>query len=536
MIAAKPNATGALRRASDRRSAAVSTSVPRGLPLRCSAVFRGKQPRSSSPSPSKAVSMDIAAEKVGRSTLWSGFQPHRHARFSLSVFPCCCPRRLCRPTGRLVYLAPRTTSTTASSPCQRLPALGLTNCSSRCSQASVADGKTVLMKNIKTPDPIPEEGRIRATEIMETGRLYRYNADCAETCEVSAVEKDLCEYTGHKYCVAVNSCGSAIFMAMKVAGLQYGDKVLSNAFTFQAVPSAIEHAGGVPVYVDCEDNFVIDVEDLRRKAIDSGAKFCVVSHMRGKVAEMDQIKEMCDEMGIVLIEDCAHSLGVTWKGQHTGHHGVVACISSQSYKMLNSGEGGFLLTNDDVMAAKAICYAGSYEKLYTKHLMRPADEVFEAVKKSTPNYSLRMHAVSAAMLRPQIATLDERIAVYNRRYEYVEMRLNSLEHCYVPTQLPEVGIVADSIQFHLTDFTPAQLDVFVKETSERKLPVEVFGAISNARYFRNWDFAPCTDNVDKTDKILQYAIDIRLPLMFTEEDFVDICDIVEQAHNAAAAS
>ena len=72
----------------------------------------------------------------------------------------------------------------------------------------------------------------------------------------------------------------------------------------------------------------------------------------------------------MLLEDCAHSLGVTYKGEHTGHHGVVCCISSQSYKMINSGEGGFLLTDDDEMAAKAICYAGAYEKLYQKHVRR----------------------------------------------------------------------------------------------------------------------------------------------------------------------
>ena len=74
--------------------------------------------------------------------------------------------------------------------------------------------------------------------------MYRYNVKDAESSIVSKCEVEIAEYTGHKYCVALNSCGSAIMLMMKCAGLQPGDEVLSNAFTFGAVPSAIEHAGG----------------------------------------------------------------------------------------------------------------------------------------------------------------------------------------------------------------------------------------------------------------------------------------------------
>ena len=145
-----------------------------------------------------------------------------------------------------------------------------------------------------------------------------------------------------------------------------------------------------------------------------------VSHMRGKIADMDAIVAHCESRGVYLIEDCAHSIGVRaaapphapppplrlflllllaegtgrsppspnappytplhpcpgcallgpqvlWKGRHTGHHGRIACISSQSYKMLNSGEGGFLLTNDAEAGARAAVYAGAYEALHKKH-------------------------------------------------------------------------------------------------------------------------------------------------------------------------
>jgi len=104
--------------------------------------------------------------------------------------------------------------------------------------------RTFLTRDIKTPDPIPEEGQKAALEVMSTGRLYRYNVKDAESSMVSQCEKEVAAYTGHKYCVALNSCGSALMLMLKCTGLEHGGEVLSNAFTFGAVPSAIEHAGG----------------------------------------------------------------------------------------------------------------------------------------------------------------------------------------------------------------------------------------------------------------------------------------------------
>merc|ERR1719453_2670900 len=234
-----------------------------------------------------------------------------------------------------------------------------------------------------------------------------------------------------------------------------------------------------------------------------------------------------------MIEDCAHSLGVKWNGGHTGHHGDMACISSQSYKMLNSGEGGFLLTNDDELAAKMILYAGAYEKLYTKHKLRPADELFERLKHETPNYSMRMHAVTAAMILPQIATLDERIEVYNRRYEKVEAALNAIPHLNVPKQLEQVSGVYDSVQFTLSDLTEAQLETFLSGCRDRGVPVEIFGAKTNARYFRNWRYTADSqaqfDSLPRTEKIIQWTGDVRLPLPFEDSDFDTITTILKEA-------
>ena len=100
-------------------------------------------------------------------------------------------------------------------------------------------------KPLSMPDPIPEEGQKRALELMKSGALFRYTPGVLS--ETALAEADMCEATGFKYAVGFNSCGSALFIALKAAGVQPGDKVLANAFSFTAVPSSIHHAGAVPV-------------------------------------------------------------------------------------------------------------------------------------------------------------------------------------------------------------------------------------------------------------------------------------------------
>jgi dTDP-4-amino-4,6-dideoxygalactose transaminase len=366
---------------------------------------------------------------------------------------------------------------------------------------------------------------------MKTGRLYRYNVANAEESVVSLCEKEIADYTGHKYCVALNSCGSALMLLLKTTGLQHGDKVLSNAFTFGAVPSAIEHAGGKAIYVESTMDMIIDVEDMDRKlTVNPDCNHVLISHMRGKVADMTTVKTLCERHGCVLLEDCAHSLGVRYKDQHSGHIGVACAISSQSYKMINSGEGGFLLTDDPDIAARAAVYAGAYEALASKHLTVPSKEFFKDYPNTLPNYSLRMSQLAAAVIRPQILTLEERIEKYNLRYYELEKELvdRAGEYISIPKLFPEVSrMVHDSLQFNLNEkFTTNMVQEFLNECSEHGLPVELFGHRSNARNFRNWGFAPADEPLPKTTKMLERACDVRLPLMWDDEDFDDMADVI----------
>lgn len=382
-----------------------------------------------------------------------------------------------------------------------------------------------IKKDFCAPWTVPESGIADARGLMASGDLFRYNRQDADS-TVSQAECALAAYTGHKYCLALNSGASAIFLALISAGVKGGDKVFSNALTFGAVPSAIHHAGAKVEFVESTSAYVIDLEHLEKKCQECpDVRFLLISHMRGKLADMDVVESVCKKYNVTLLEDCAHSLGVFWDGKHSGHKGVAACISTQAYKMLNSGEGGFLLSNDPVVAARAIVASGGYEKLYKKHVATPPDEVFESIGKlKIPNYSMRMSNLHAAVLIPQIAIVEERRALCNRRFEQVSARLidgaasvnASIE---VPEQHPKVRPCNDSLQFNLIGYSWDQCKEYLENVKQRGVPISVFGAQDNARNYRTWEFLGDLPEMKKTDSVIRFAVDVRLPPQFEDEDF-----------------
>jgi dTDP-4-amino-4,6-dideoxygalactose transaminase/ubiquinone/menaquinone biosynthesis C-methylase UbiE len=392
-------------------------------------------------------------------------------------------------------------------------------------------------KSFKTPDPIPQAGIEQAIKLMQKGRLYRYNfsddlsnysnlyefkdEDEQLATELAKLEYEFSLYTQHKYVIGVNSCASAIFLSLKAGGVKPGDKILTNAFTFTAVPSSIVHAAGVPIYVECNSEYVIDIEDLKRKIADHpDAKFFVLSYMRGHISDLDTIKNICEQAEIYLIEDCAHSLGAEWNGKLIGYHGETACFSTQSYKMLNSGEGGLIATNNPELAAYCILAAGSYERLYKKHLARPLDDnLFEKMKPHVPNFSLRMSNLTAAVLRPQIEFLDSKISQGRQKYDRLVEILSSVRNIYIPAPLLQVKRAPDSLQFNLLGLTSEQVDKFVEQTSERGIAIQIFGRADNSRYYKNWQYSFTEiPSLQKTESIICSACDLRLPSSFNFDD------------------
>jgi len=329
-------------------------------------------------------------------------------------------------------------------------------------------------KDFTQQEPISEEAIERAVEIMRSGKLHRYNVGPGEKGEAALLEEEFAAYMGAKYCLSCASCGMAMFLALKSVGVEPGDKILCNAYTLAPVPGAIHNAGAEIVLVEITDDYTIDLVDLEKKAADPDVKWFLISHMRGHLTDMDRLMEICENHGLTLVEDCAHTMGATWDGKKSGSFGKVGCYSTQTYKHMNSGEGGLLTTDDPDVIARAIIHSGSY-MLYERHTSRPGMEVFEKVKKLTPNYSSRMDNLRASMLRFQLRSLDNQCERWNERYRVLEEGFNMIPGITCPKRPEKETYVGSSIQFSLLGQDEASIRKFLAVALERGVELKWFG-------------------------------------------------------------
>ncbi len=392
-------------------------------------------------------------------------------------------------------------------------------------------------KDLSTPEPIPDEAIERAVALMRSGRLHRYGEQGSGAPEPALLEQEYAAYVGSKYCVAVSSCGAAMFIALKALGVKAGDKVLTSTFTLAPVPGAIAHAGAHAILIETNADYTTDLADLERKAASSGAKVLLLSHMRGHIADVQAVRTVCDKHGIAIIEDCAHTMGAKWDGRHTGTWGKVGCYSAQTYKHINSGEGGLLVTDDDDVAAQAILMSGCY-MMYDQHLLRPSSAVFERWKYVTPNFSMRMSNLAAALLRPQIGQLAERGRRWNHIYATLERELTKAEFVSVPARDAKEAYIASSIQFTLK-LKPHQIEHFLRECSLRGLYIKWFGTPAPVAFtsnFEHWHYLASKPDIPHSKAVLDQLLDLRTPLSLTDEDCVLIGKIVSKASLIAAVA
>ncbi|MFN0303779.1 MAG: DegT/DnrJ/EryC1/StrS family aminotransferase [Burkholderiales bacterium] len=386
-------------------------------------------------------------------------------------------------------------------------------------------------------EPIPAAGVAAALALMTSGKLHRYGETGGKPSEVSALEADFARELGVRYCVAMNSCGSTMFVALKAAGVQPGDAVLSNCFTLAPVPGAIAHAGARPVLVDVSDDYTIDLADLDLKAGATGAKTLLLSHMRGHICDMRALMAICARHGVQVIEDCAHTMGAAWAGKATGTWGRAGCFSLQSYKHANAGEGGLLATDDEDIAAQAILCSGSY-MLYASHSARPGDAVFERWQYLTPNFSLRMSNLAAAIVRPQLgAVLVDRAERWNERYAWITDALADIPHVRLPYRPVDEQFVASSVQFSLVGLTRTQMRRFIAAGTERGVHVKWFGAeepVGFTSVWTHWRYFGGAQALPNAERVLGGLCDMRLPLTLTRTDCKAIGNVLRAAMADAA--
>jgi dTDP-4-amino-4,6-dideoxygalactose transaminase len=391
------------------------------------------------------------------------------------------------------------------------------------------------LPDLGQPAPIPEAASIAAASLLASGRLHRYGEAGGTGGPVAALEREFAELIGRRYAVAVNSCGSSMFLALIGTGVRPGDPVLMNAFTLGPVPGAIAHAGAVAIPVEITEDLVIDLADLRQKAKSSGAKHLLASHMRGHLCDLEALRNLCAELGITLIEDCAHALGADWAGTPAGAFGQAACFSLQSAKHVNAGEGGVLVTDDPDLAARAILHSGSY-MLYEQNGTVPPPEVMNRWRDACANFSLRMTPLVAALALPQLPLLAERVADWNRSHDRIAAALRRHPDIALPHRLPDEHYAQSSLQFRLPSRDRAGMQAFLAAARTAGVYVKWFGTEEAEGYTSNPGHWAGVDaaSVPRALAIQASLCDIRLPLGLSAEDCDRVAAVLVQAATETA--
>ena len=341
---------------------------------------------------------------------------------------------------------------------------------------------------------------------------------------------------GSKYALAVSSCSAALFLSLKALGLPRDARVLLPGFTFAAVPSSVVHADLVPVLCEVGDNYRIDIADFEAR-LDDNISAVIISHMRGHTSDMDAIMALCEARNIPVIEDAAHSLGTTWHGRNIGTIGKVGCFSFQSYKLVNSGEGGIMVSDDADLIARAVIMSGAYEHNWKKHKAPEGDNTgeldaaFARWQNQLPLYNLRLSNLAAAIIRPQLDEVPRRVRDGRANHDYVAGLLNASPWLQVPEKLAPEERAPDSIQFNLEGMDNTQILAFQEAANARGVKVQVFGqSTDNARAFWNWQFVPEKQELPKTRAMLMSACDVRLPARLKRDEL----DLIAGALTGAA--
>ena len=320
------------------------------------------------------------------------------------------------------------------------------------------------------------------------------------------------------------------------APIPQGSAIACPGFTFAATPSAIVLAGCVPFLVEVDENLHLDLADLRRRWT-RDIKAIIVVHMRGFAADMDALMRFAAEMGVPVIEDAVPALGAELNGRKLGTFGLAGAFSTQSDKSLNCGEGGFLVTSDSALFARAVVLSGAYEGRYRRHF--PDAEPPLRTDLALPLLSFRMDEIRAALLHAEMARLPVRLACFRSNYDHVAAALSDLPEIAIRRPVAPGAYLGEALIFRVLG---ADAEWFAHALRCEGIDARNLGSDDdhNVRVFWNWRFLFDTMDVAAikallpgTTRCLQQAVDIPLSSALSAQD----CDeLVVAVRKVARAS
>lgn len=285
--------------------------------------------------------------------------------------------------------------------------------------------------------------------------------------KVAEFEQKIALRVGAKHGVATASATSALHLALQIGGLKHGDEVILPSFTCMANANAVIVAGGVPVFADIEaKTYNLDPDDIARR-ITPKTKAIMMIDQIGLPADLDQVRALASARDLFLVDDAATAFGATYKGTPVGGHGVPTVYSFHPRKMITTGEGGMLMTDDDDVAERARVLRSTGASVSDLARHRAKGAVFQQYFESGYNY--RMTDMQAAVGIVQLGKLDAMIAqraMQARRYGGL---LGSIEEVATPF-VPTYAVPAwSSYSIRLTSRARVVADDVVRRMAERNI-------------------------------------------------------------------
>lgn len=250
--------------------------------------------------------------------------------------------------------------------------------------------------------------------VIRSGALFKINGGAQE---VRHFEDELCEKFGTTNAICMTSGKAALISALIGMGVGPGDEVIVPAYTYIATAIAVTATGAIPVIADCDETLTIDPEDIERK-ISSHTKAIIPVHIQGFPSAMDRIMEIAKKHGIFVLEDACQSDGGSFGGKRLGTIGDAGAYSFNFFKIITSGEGGTLVTDNREIYERALIYHDSSAIAYFGNQLESIES------EQFCGSEFRVSEITGAILREQLKRLDGILSDLEKNYFYVKERLS----------------------------------------------------------------------------------------------------------------
>jgi len=376
-----------------------------------------------------------------------------------------------------------------------------------------------------------DEERKEVRDVLETGVLFRYGFDQARKghWKTKTLEAELARRLGVEYCHVCSSGTAALCIALASCGIGAGDEVIVPPFTFIATLEALLSVGAVPVFAEIDDTLCLDPEAIK-PALTARTQAVIPVHMCGSMAHISEIKTICQEKGLILIEDACQAFGATLEGQALGTFGHAGCFSFDSVKTITCGEGGAVVTHDEGIYSTAERYGDH------GHDHFGSDRGLE--EHSILGNNFRISELNAAVGLAQLRKLDAILEKQRSHKKAIKEGLAHIQEIGFPDVPDEKGDSATFLSFFLPDESRARK--LAKDLQQAGLDGCFYWYDNNWHYVRKWDHLkhlrsaatlpihlleqhPDYEKVElpRSDSIISRTISIQIKLSWTKEELTD---------------